>query len=121
MDKARKSKIRNLAGWLGVLLILGGLAPTAAWAAHNVPNVPPPVAYPVAPPPAALAMQARATPAPTVAPAPAGGLTLDRFTIGLILVAIGTLGAALAGLGLRRARRLRDAALTEREPPGPTP
>jgi hypothetical protein len=123
MDKDRGSNIRNLTVWLGALLILGILAPGATLAAHKVPSGYPPFAYPVAPPanPPVAQADAITTPAPTIVPtpAPAGGLTLDRFTIGLILIAVGTLGAALAGLGLRRARRLRDAALSTREPPAP--
>jgi hypothetical protein len=46
-----------------------------------------------------------------------GGLTLDRFTLGFVLIVVGTLGAGLAVLGLRRARRLRDATLTDKTPP----
>ncbi len=110
------------------LLLLGLLQPAPAQAAHKLPNGPPPFAYPGLPPTmvletqddAPVAEQAAATPVPTPVappvPAPAtGGLTLDRFAIGFLLIVVGTLGAGLAVLGLRRARRLRDAALPPRD------
>jgi hypothetical protein len=107
------------------LLLLAAFHPAAARAAHKVPNGPPPFAYPVAPPEVPPVVPALAAPA-TVAPSPAsaltpvpesGGLTLDRFTLGFVLIVVGTLGAGLAVLGLRRARRLRDATLTDKTPP----
>ncbi len=123
----------EVGGWglrgLGVvalgLLIFGLLQPAPAWAAHKLPNGPPPFAYPGPPPTAVLvtqddappAVQPAATPAPTPAPAPAtGGLTPDRFTIGFLLIVVGTLGAGLAVLGLRRAQQLHDTALPTRDP-----
>jgi hypothetical protein len=77
-------------------------------------------------PPVAPALVAPATvapsPAPDLTPAPESGeLTLDRFTIGFVLIVLGTLGAGLAVLGLRRARRLRDATLAGKTPPTPRP
>ena len=131
MHKTRKLKIHNLERWLGVLMLVGmvlNVSPVSA--AHKVPNGPPPFAYPVAPPTPLLvaqddappAVQAATTSAPTPAPAPAADeLTLDRFTLGFLLIVVGTLGAGLAVLGLRRARRLRDATLTGKTPPTPRP
>jgi hypothetical protein len=63
-------------------------------------------------------VQAATTPALAPTPAPATeDLTFDRFTLGFVLIVVGTLGAGLAVLGLRRARRLRDATLTDKTPP----
>ena len=52
--------------------------------------------------------------ATTRAPAPdTGGLTLDRFALGFGLVVVGTLGAAVAMLLLRRMRRLVNTTLAQ--------
>jgi hypothetical protein len=108
------------------LLLLAVFHPAPARAAHKVPTGPPPFAYPVAPPTPLLvaqddappAVQAATTPALAPTPAPATeDLTFDRFTLGFVLIVVGTLGAGLAVLGLRRARRLRDATLTDKTPP----
>jgi hypothetical protein len=117
---ARKSKMRNLICGLAVLLSVGVLHPAPAEAAHKIPNGPPPFAYPGAPPPARPLAPATVgpSPAPSATPAPAAGeLGLDRFALGFALIVVGTLGAGLAVLGLRRARRLRDATLSDKAPP----
>jgi hypothetical protein len=125
MNGGRTSRIRNPAVWAAVLLLLGVLYPAPIRASHKVPNGPPPFAYPVAPPevpPVAPALAAPATvgptPGPATTPAPAAeGLSLDRFALGFLLIVVGTLGAGLAVLGLRRARRLRDTTLRDKAPP----
>jgi hypothetical protein len=125
-----KSKIQNLKFWLSLLLLLGALVPAPAQAAHKVPNGPPPFAYPVAPPTPLLVaqddappvVQAVTTPAPMPTPTPAADeLTFDRFILGFVLIVVGTLGVGLAVLGLRRARRLRDATLPDKAPPARRP
>lgn len=129
MNGGRTSRIRKPAVWVAVLLLLGVLYAAPIRASHKVPPGPPPFAYPVAPPdaqPVAPAIAAPATvgpsPAPALTPAPAAeGLSLDRFALGFLLIVVGTLGAGLAVLGLRRARRLRDATLRDKAPPSRGP
>ena len=90
---------------LVMLIMLGTALPGLA--KQKVPDVDPTglgILMGSAPTPASAA-----TPAPVATPAPAlpaqGGLTADRFLLGFGLIVIGTLGAALAVLALRRARR----------------
>jgi hypothetical protein len=104
-------------GVLGVLALFCLMGASAVVASHKLPNGYSPFAYPGAPAVGQADPTATAVPAPPPTPAPAAGLTLDRFALGFGLIIVGTLGVGLAVLGLRRARRLRDAALTGREPP----